>query len=304
MKQIVFAVDEKKSYVRDLGWPTVKPKVPLPLQVPLEPGGSLILTVDEQKGVLNGGGSNLRFTTDKLEKTVAYYISGGMQTIHVMLSSLDLSFNAQTGKITQGGGFTQVYGSSPAGAGALALWYLGPSKLVDGNSPGFNLANGLGCGGGIELEVGCGNPTDFVIHLEALVSKEDADGDGKFEVACPVGIWKTFRLEYDPPKIRIVVPNRNLFNPLNPGAASMQAIRLGSLLRLAKKSRAGTTKTLGIERIEFSQAQDIWVVGFDAAGRVYGGEVSDKAFKVLPLPREHDGEVMIGVVPQLGVGLS
>ena len=180
MQQVIFVVDEKKSYIKSLGWPSVKAKQNLPLTVPLSPGGTIELSIDEKKYVAQGKGNNLRFFTDQFEKSSTYNITGKPQMFSVKLSDLDLSFDPQDGKILTGGGYTFVQGEPGFGyGGSIALWYLGPSSLHDGNSMVFDISNGLGCGGGLVLELGCGNSTNFIIPIKATVGREDADAEGK-----------------------------------------------------------------------------------------------------------------------------
>lgn len=304
MKQVEFAVYEKKSYIKSLGWPDVKPNVKLPLIVALNSGGTISLTIDEKKHVATGQGSNLKFTTDRF-KSPGYNITGNLQTISVKLSNLDLNFDPKTGVILSGGGYTYVMGEPlTGGSGALALWYLGPSSLLDANSQGFNITNGLGCGGGLVLEMGCGNPTDFIIHIEATVGKEDADGDGIFEQTCPSGLWKKLYIEYDPPKIRIHPPNHDPRNRWRYGLDSVQAIRFTDFLKLIR-SQSRTRKEISrIDHIELVDAPDLWLLLFDSNGKLYGGSLSSGRTKVIEMPSIDQKNLLIGIVPNLGVGMS
>lgn len=306
MKQVVFTVNEKKSYIKSLGWPDVKSTVTLPLIVPLTPGGTIALTIDDTKYVAQGGGSGLQFITNQFKKSSSYNITGNFQTISVKLSNLDLNFDPKTGKILNGGGYTFVMGEPQAGwAGALALWYLGPSALLDANSPSFDIANGLGCGGGLVLEMGSGNPTDFIIHIEATVGKEDADGDGKFERFCPSGVWKMkLNLEYDRPKIRIIVPNHDPMNRWRSGFDIIHAIRFPDFLKLVKNFPHTLKETPRIDRIELVGAPDLWLMLFDSNGMVYGGSLSDERTKVIKMPPVDLENLLIGIMPNLGVSLD
>ena len=305
MRQVIFTVLEKQSYIKSLGWPDVKPNVKLPLIVPLVSGGTIRLTIDEKKHIAHGEGSGLRFITDRFAKSSSYNLSGKSQTISVMLSNLDLAFDPKTGHISSGGGFTFVMGEPlMGGGGALGLWYLGPSLLLDGNSPSFDLANGLGCGGGLTLEMGCGNPTNFIIHIEAMVEMEDADGDGTFELACPSGFWKKLILEYDPPKIRVIVPDHEFRRHWRPGLNVVQAIRFPELLKLVRDRPRTRKETVNLDRIELAGAPDFWLMIFDSSGTVYGGSLSDTRTKVVKMPSVDLDDLLVGIVPRLGVGVN
>jgi len=306
MKQAVFTVYENKSYIKSYGWPDVKQNVNLPLIVPLTPGGTIKLMIDEKKHIAQGEGSGIQFITNQFKKSSSYNITGNLQTISVKLSNLDLAFDPKTGQIKNGGGYTYVMGEPQGGgAGALALWYLGPSSLIDGNSPSFDIANGLGCGGGLVLEMGCGNPTNFIIHIEATVGKEDADGDGKFELFCPSGVWKTkLNLEYDPPKIRIIVPNHDPMSRWRSVIDIMHAIRFPDFLNLVKNWPRTLKETPRIDRIELVGAPDLWLMLFDSNGMVYGGSLSDERTKVIKMPSVDLENLLIGIMPNLGVSVD
>jgi hypothetical protein len=277
MKNIVFTVNEKKSYIKSLGWPDVKPNVKLPLIVPLSPGGTIKLTIDENKHIAWGAGSDLRFITDQFEKNPALSITGNLQPFSVRLQYLDLDFDPKTGQILEGEGYTYVMGEHEGGgAGALALTHLGPSSLLDGNSPSFDIADGLGCRGGLTLEMGSGNPTDFIIHIEAMVAMEDADGDGKFERVCPsatgvqvmVGdfteiVYVLFGVTNDGGGIGIL-PNGRIIRipPLGPPDPILKQIAEGlsevvrglALRNIARDSSNGTTRE-AIERLSLEMAE-------------------------------------------------
>ena len=307
MKQVIFTVSEKQSYIKSLGWPGVKPNVKLPLIVPLVQGGTISFTIDEKTHVAQGEGKGLKFITDRFAKSSSYNITGNLQTISVKLSDLDLDFDPKTGHISNGGGFTFVMGEPQVGgAGALALWYLGPSSLLDGNSPSFDIADGLGCGGGLVLEMGCGNPTDFIIHIEATVGKEDANGDGKFELLCPSGVWKRkLNLEYDPPKIRIIVPNHDPMNRWRSGIDVIHAIRFPDLLKLVRKlPRTRREIAKKIDRIELVGAPDLWLLLSDSNGTVYGGSLSNERTKVIKMPTVDFENLLIGIMPNIGVSVE
>jgi hypothetical protein len=306
MQQVVFVVDEKKSYIKSLGWPSVKPNVKLPLIVPLSPGGKIELSIDEKKYVAQGKGIDLRFTTDRFEKSSTYNITGKLQVISTKLSDLDLSFDPKNGQILSAGGYTFVQGEPSVGsAGSLALWYLGPSSLHDGNSMVFDISNGLGCGGGVVLEMGCGNPTNFIIHAEATVAKEDTDGDGKFELVCPSGIWREFKLDYDPPKIRIIIPERGPAGRWHSGLIDVvHAIRFPEFLELARDRLHSREELPRPEVIEFVGAPDLWLVLFDSDGRVFGGSLSDGGSKVIPIAIDDLDDLLIGIAPNLGVAMN
>jgi hypothetical protein len=306
MKQLIFVVDENKSYIQSLGWPSVKAKQNLPLTVPLSPGGTINLSIDEKKYVAKGNGSDLKFFTDQFEKSSTYNITGKPQTLSVKLSDLDLSFDPKNGDILSGGGYTFVQGEPSFGyGGSLALGYLGPSSLHDGNSIVFDISNGLGCGGSLILEMGCGNPTNFIIHIEATVGKEDADGDGKYELTCPSGIWKEFKLEYDPPKIRIIIPERGPAGRWHSGMTNVvHAIRFPEFLELVRDQRHAREELPKPEFIEFVGAPDSWLVLFDSSGRVYGGSLSDELSKLVHIPLDDVENILIGIVPNLGVAVN
>jgi hypothetical protein len=306
MKQLIFVVDENKSHIQSLGWPSVKDKKNLPLIVPLSPGGTINLSIDEKKYVAKGKGSDLKFFTDRFEKSSTYNITGKPQTFSVKLSDLDLSFDPKNGDILSGGGFTFVQGEPSIGfGGSLALWYLGPSSLLDGNSPSFDISNGLGCGGGLILEMGCGNPTNFIIHIEATVGKEDADGDGKYELICPSNIWRDLKLEYDPPKIRIIVPEYDPASRWHSGLTNVvHAIRFPEFLELVRNQRRTREEPPMPEFIEFVGAPDLWLVLFDSSGRVNGGSLSDELNKVVQMPSDDVQNMHIGIVPNLGVAMN
>jgi hypothetical protein len=188
MKKIEFTVNEKKSYIKAQGWPEAKPGVTLPLIVSLTKGATVTLSFDETKNVATGKASDLQFISDQFEKRPKQNITGNLQLFSVYLHDLELTYDSTTGEIKNGGGYTYVMGEpQQGGAGALATWYLGPSALLDGNSTSFDLSNGLGCAGGLLLEVGSGDPTNFIIHIEAEVAREDLDGDGVFEKVCSGG---------------------------------------------------------------------------------------------------------------------
>ena len=304
MKQVVFAVNEKLSYVKSLGWPTVKPNVKLPLIVPLIPGGTISLTIDEKNCKAFGEGSGLRLSTDRFAKSSNYNITGNLQTFKVWMSNLELVFDPKTGHMSSVGCYTYVMGEPlVGGAGALATWYHGPSSLLDGNSPSFDIADGLGCGGGLILEVGSGNPTDFIIHIEATVEVEDADGDGKFEVICPTGVWKNFVLEYDPPKFRIIVPDRDPRFRRPSSIDVIQAIRFPDLLKLVKNRPPVRGETARIDRIELVGAPNLLLIFFDSNGNICGGSISQKATRVIELPSVDLENLLIGIVPSHGVGV-
>jgi hypothetical protein len=306
MKQIIFVVDENKSYIQSLGWPSVKDKKILPLTVPLSPGGTINLSIDDKKYVAKGKGIDLKFFTDQFEKSSTYNITGKPQTFSVKLSDLDLSFDPKNGDIKNGGGFTFVQGEPSIGFGGnLALWYLGPSSLLDGNSPNFDISNGLGCGGGLILEMGCGNPTHFIIHIEATVGKEDADGDGKYELTCPSNIWRELKLEYDPPKIRIIIPEYDPAGRWHSGLTNvLHTIRLPEFLEWMRDQHHIRKELPTPEFIEFVGAPDVWLVLFDPSGRVLGGSLSDELTKMIQMPSDDVENMLIGILPNLGVAVN
>jgi hypothetical protein len=301
-----FAVDEKRSYVKSLGWPNVKPTVTLPLIVPLKSGGKIDLIIDEKKMTAYGGGSSLQFVTDQFLQSTKYNITGNLQTFSVRLRDLDLSFDAKTGKILNGGGYTYVIGEpTKGGEGSLALWYLGPSSLLDGNNPGFNITNGLGCGGGLILEMGCGNPPEFIFHIEAVVAKEDADGDGKFETICPSGVWKRkLNLLYDPPKIKIVVPTHDLVSHWLYAIDVMHTIRFPDFLKKVENWPGSIKEPPRIESIELVGAPDLWCMLFDSNGMVYSGNLSDAGTKVIRMPSVEFENLRIGIMPNPGMSMD
>lgn len=304
MKKIVFAVQEKGSFIKSLGWPAVKAGTKLPLVVPLLPGGKIELDVDEKKNVAVGDATNLQFVTDRFQANSGYYLTGKLQTMDVHMRYLNLALNPQTGVIVTGGGYTFVKGAQHVGgAGLIALWHLGPSSFSDANSPTFDLTDGLGCGGRLILEMGTGNPIHFVIHVEALVAQEDNNGDGAFDIFCPVGLRKWFRLDYEPPiiKIQIIFPEHPGYpKPWLPYAGTIQAMRLADLVKMA----AGRRKVVPIRRIELSGAAAVDLLLLDSRGRVFEGMLSGKRTKAIMVPQELRDDLLVGVAPHLGVALN
>ena len=188
MKQVVFLVDEAKSYVE---WPlasSLKPKVKSPLIVTLNPGGTISLTIDEKRNLGFGLGDSLWFTTDQLAPDSVINSTGNLQTFRVKLSNLGLQFDPKTGSILFG--TASLFAMAEPYMGGSGSWQItsltAPSTLLDKNSPGFDISNGLGCGGGIIIELGTSSSEGvfFIIHIEGSVGLEDVDGDGHFEVIC------------------------------------------------------------------------------------------------------------------------
>ena len=193
MKKIVFGVNPKQSYYRCFGFPDVKPAVQLPFIVPLDLGGTITFAIDEKKNTAVGFGTDLLFTSDAFEKDPApgKNITGNLQQFQVFVD-LDLTFDPKTGQILSGGGGTWVRGMPDVGGdGRLQAGFSvqTSSALLEGNSTTFDLSNGLGCKGGLVLDVSYTDPIStnprFSMHVEAVVSQEDIDGDGVFEVVCP-----------------------------------------------------------------------------------------------------------------------
>jgi hypothetical protein len=190
MKKIEFAVNGKQSYYRCWGFPTVKPNVTLPLIVPLDPNGTITLTIDETQSTGSGNGSDIHFTSDQFEKDPQMHVTGGRQSFEVRMNAFSVTFDSKTGQILKGSGGTYVVAlPDMGGAGNLFFTVLASSRLLDGNSPTFDLSNGLGCQGGLVLDVSLSDPNTsnpmFDLHIEAAVSREDVDGDGQYEVVCP-----------------------------------------------------------------------------------------------------------------------
>lgn len=204
MKHVVFLVDETKSHAK---WPLanqLKPNVTAPLVVPLHAGATVTLSVEESKNVAYGFGEYLWFTTDKLLPDATIHSTGNLQAFRVLMSGLNLQFNPKTGEIVYGTASLFVMGEPYlGGAGAWNVTSLTASScFVDNNSPNFDFANGLGCGGGVRFELGTGNDPAgnfFVIHIEGKVSLEDVDGDGDFEVVCRTVARHKLWLEKKPP---------------------------------------------------------------------------------------------------------
>jgi hypothetical protein len=292
MKHLLLEVKSPQSYVTYLRLGTgVKPQVPLPFQVPLDPGGYLELAVDDNKYCLQGQGHNLRFTTDKLEQDPSDWITGELQQMSVMFSDLALSYDPKTGKIYSGGGYTYVQGvPSYGGCGALGLWYLGPSKLRDVNSPSFDLSNGLGCGGGVLLEMGTGNPTDFIVHLETDVAMEDVDGDGSYETEC-WSAWKYVKLLYRPPKLKVIWPELPPLPPPNPWMVGMYKIKVSALVEMARKGRGPLKGAPGITRVEIGNGSRVGVVLYDQDGSVLSGDMSERSIKAIQIDPSLDFHV-------------
>ncbi len=296
MKYLRMNVNSSKSFVKYLTVGSgVKPGVPLPLQVPLDPGGYLEIAVDENTNTLKGKGHNLWFTTDKLEEDSFDYITGELQQMELTLSNLDLAYDPQTGKILSGGGFIYVMGTpSPGAGGALATWYLGPSKLRDGNSPGFDLSDGLGCGGGLLLELGTGNFTNFILHLDTVLAKEDVDGDGHYETDCwPFAKW--FKLLYRPPLLRIILPDPPPFPPPSPWMIGMYEAKLSALMNMALKGRKPLEGAPKITQIQVSSDSRVVVVLFDQDGAVLSGDLSDRSVKTLQINPENFAHLSLGI---------
>lgn len=215
MKHIVFSVDETKSYVKWTHPHDLKPGVTPPLIVYVHKFGTITLTIDENKNLASGVVDDLWFTTDKLAPNSNWNSTGYLQAFRVLISGLALQFDPTTGDILSNASAcsTFVMGDYPGwGSGAYAASLTAPSSLVDKNSPSFDLSNGLGCGGGIILEIttGLNDPvyegTDFlIIHVEATVALEDLNGDGSFEVVCLPKIkrekpWLRKKRPFPPPE--------------------------------------------------------------------------------------------------------
>lgn len=193
MKTIVFAVEGTQSYFKCVGTPAVKANVPLPLIVPLDPGGTITLTIEENMHTGTGYGGDIHFSSDQLQADPGRNITGNFQQFHVWIRDLSLDFDPKTGQISSGSGGTYVMGMRDVGgSGNLRFSVLESSALADGNSPGFDMSNGLGCGGGLVLDLSLKDPNSskpmFDMHVEAGVSMEDLDGDGRFERVCVAGI--------------------------------------------------------------------------------------------------------------------
>jgi hypothetical protein len=205
MKQVVFLVDEARSYVK---WPLakdVKPGGTVPLIVPLQEGGTVSLTIDEKKSRAFGLGESLWFTTDQIPASTTLNSTGNLQAFKVRLAGLSLQFDPKTGKMLFATASLFAIGEPHAGGeGSWCLTSLSaPSSLRDSGRR-FTISNGLGCGGGIILELGTSGSDGvdfFIVHLEGTVGVEDADGDGVFEVTCkikPLKPWIKRRPPFPP----------------------------------------------------------------------------------------------------------
>jgi len=291
---LYFKVEGAKSYVKVLR--QLKP----PLQVSLNEGGYLIFTIDPQKHTLKGEGHDLSFTTDQFDKSANYNITGKMQKICLKLSKLELIYNANTGEITSCTGFTSYYGDLPLFPGSMALWYQGPSKLVDGNSSTIDMTNGLGvCNGKLILEVGKGNPTDFYINIEATLMKEDLDGDGTYENECKIHLWKELKLLYDPPKIRIIFPGPLHNVPLD---IDMCSLHMSELVAMAIEQSGPERREEPVSVLVFENAGEIPVVLIGPNGRVIAGDFSGTPVKEIGFRSEEGMESRILILPGLGIG--
>ena len=299
-----FAVDEKKSFIKSLGWPDVKPGVKLPLIVPLSAGGKISLTIDGKNSTIGGYGSDLQFITDQFLPHAKYNITGKLQPISVHLTGLDLVFDPRTGNILSGGGRTFLMGEPQQGCGSLMIENIGPSSLLDGNNFSFNITDGLGCKGGLVFEFAT-NPADFFIHIEATVVKEDADGDGNFETICSSGVWKKkLNLLYDPPKIRIVVPTHDLVRHWLYAIDVMHTIRFTDFLKNVENWPGSGKEQPVIESIELVGAPDLWCMLFDSYGIVYSGNLSDVGTKVIRMPSVNIENLRIGIMPNPGMSMD
>jgi len=307
MKQVIFALNEKKSYFKNTGWRTVKPSVQGPLIVPFVPGGVINLTINENSYTAFAESEGLKFVTDQFAKNPYFGITGNLQTFKIGLHDFNMKFDPLSGLITKNNitpSNSIVIGPDDGKAtifGACSI--LGSSSLIDGNSPKFDITNGLGCGGGLILDIGVGNiyPASFYIYIEAMVGLEDTDGDRHFETICPSGVWKEFIIEYDPPKIKIIFPDNEfrLSYPLKINI--VQAIRFTDLLKLVKNESRAFGKTTKIEGIELVNAPDMLLVFLDSNGKIYGGGMSRKRAELIRIPAVEVKNMLIGITPSLGL---
>jgi hypothetical protein len=191
VKHVVFSVDETKSYFKEDVRHLTKPNVPLPFVAPLQLGGMVNLAIDEKRNKAYGDITDLTFATDQFKPDTfgpsadPYVITGNLQTFAIIINSnVVMDFKPQTGEISSiNGGFGGIFPEPlHGGGGNVSIGKAGPSRFTDGNSPTFNLTDGLGCGGTIVLEIGWGSSS--TVYIEGKVSLEDVDGDGQFERHC------------------------------------------------------------------------------------------------------------------------
>ncbi|MHB9029925.1 MAG: hypothetical protein ACYC9O_14250 [Candidatus Latescibacterota bacterium] len=303
MKHLQLEVKNQQSYVKYTIPFGVKPQAPMPLQIPLDPGGYLEFAFDDGKHILQGKGYNLRFTTDKLLEDPSDWITGELQQMSLNLS-LELSYNPQTGKIEGGGGYSYVQGlPSYGGSGAWATSYLDPSKFQDGNSPGFDLSNGLGCSGSLLLELGSGNPHNFYVHLETGVAGEDVDGDGKYETVC-WSIWKFVNLFWGPPELKVIWPELPPLPPPKPLSTIMYDIGISALIEQARRGHEQSKGDPGIKRVEIQNASGIRVVLYGRDGSVLSGDMSSRSTKAVRIDLENYANLTLGIIPTYAAGTN
>lgn len=294
MKHFVLEVNSPQSYVRFTGPFGTKPNLAIPFDVPLDPGGYLELAVDEKKHSIAGQATHLKFTTDKLAANPGSYITGAMQQISVKFSGLGLDYVPATGEIHSGGCYLYLHGEPTAGGlGALATWYLGPSKLIDTTGPSFNLTDGLGFGGGCILEVGSGNPTDFIVHLNTTVQLEDLDGDGNYEGWYP-SIWKKIKPRVFGPKMEIDWPRPLPSVAGVPGERYVHPIPLSTLLEMTRHGDADSGKHL--TQLQIHNAAHLGALLYDRTGKVHLGDMSDHDDKLLQLTAGDFSNLTLGIV--------
>jgi hypothetical protein len=308
MKQVLFAVNHEKSFVKNLGWRKQKPEVQGPIIENLINGGSISLTIDDSTETAYGQSNNLYFYSDKFAQDSYFGINGNLQKFKVSFPDLNMEYDPQTGDILSGSVNGVVLGpADTGGATLLTAFYKFDIKpaFLDGNSNGFDVSNGLGCGGGLIFEIGVGNTDSviFIIHIEAIVSAEDVDDDGNFETVCPAGLRKEFHLDYEPPKLKlnILFPERGMqrFQGFN----NVEAVRLKDLLKQVVKNPRDA-EVAKIESIELVNAPGMLVIFMDPKGRVYGGGISRQKSTSFKIPWADVKELLIGFVPTLGMSVD
>jgi hypothetical protein len=316
IKRVIFKTKPNQSYIKSLGWPPVKSGVKLPLIVPLS-SGKLEFAINEANNTFFSYGT-IYFISDKFVGGI-YNINGNVQTIAVVMHNMEGQFDPGTGLTLNEIGFLDVVGQPGTSSGAIATWYKGDANaFLDGNSLNFDISNGLGCAGGLVYEVGTGNPTDFIVHIEASVDVEDANGDGIFETACPDSFWgeKKFELDYKPPEINWIFP-QDYEVPKSPFAGPfpmpfptpspplppeiIKVMKFTDLWKLIKKTPFPKDKTRKIDRIKLVGAQNLLLLLLDSDKNVIGGSISDKPTRIIKVPPIDVKDLYVTVLPNPGV---
>jgi hypothetical protein len=145
--------------------------------------------------------------------------------------------------------------------------------------------------------MGTGNPTDFIIHIEATVGMEDTTGKGVFDTFCPVGVRKWFKLDYEPPKlvIRTVFRSVDLWRS---GFGMMPEWRMNELLKMgeAQKGRGA------IEEIVLLGV-GMGLVLLDGKGRVVDGMLSNFRAQRVRVPRHRMDDLVLAIIPSPGIAV-